>query len=174
MALSHCPQCEHLVSPNATACPGCGHPIAAVKKQTAQTAAGIGCGTVMLVVIGLVAWAINEGGKIEEHEKVHPTCVSDYTKCTNNEDVVKNYKPKNGTYMSVKCRQAAEEVAKYGTPEFSPDTYRVGRSYIDSGTAVLIDNNARFQNGFGASVHVIATCFYDMKQDRAWVTIAPK
>ena len=180
MALIACPQCGHKVSPSATACPSCGHPIAptaAAKKQGAQTAAGIGCGGFMLVVIGLIAWAVHEGGQIQEREKASPTCVSDYTKCSDNKDVIEHHQAKDGISMRVKCKSAAEDVAKYGTPEFPflPfSTYRIGRSYVDSGNAVLIENNAKFKNGFGASENVIATCFYDMKTDQARVAIAPK
>jgi zinc-ribbon domain len=177
MALAACPQCGHMVSPNAAACPACGHPIAAAKKQKAQTAAGIGCGGIMLVIIAFIAWAINEGGKIEEQEKAHPTCVSDYTKCTDNKDVVEHHQAHNGISMRVECETAAEQVAKYGKPDFPflPfSTSRTGRSYIDSGTAILIENDAQFKNGFGASEHVVVTCYYDMKNDQARITISPK
>jgi zinc-ribbon domain len=181
MALIACPQCGHRVSPRAAACPSCGHPIAPPKKHRAQTVAGtiagLGCGTVMLLIIGLIAWAVHEGGQIQEREKANPTCVSDYTKCADNKDVVEHHQSKDRMSMRVKCESAAEDIAKYGKPEFPflPfSTYRVGRSYVDSGNAVLIENNAKFKNGFGASENVIATCFYDMRNDQASVTIAPK
>jgi hypothetical protein len=79
--------------------------------------------------------------------------------------------------MRVKCKEAAKRTARYGTPEFPflPfSSYRVGQSYIDSGTAILIENNVQFKNAFGASENVIATCYYDMKQDQARVEITPK
>jgi hypothetical protein len=177
MALFACPQCGHMVSRKAAACPECGHPIAAAKKKKAQTAAGIGCGGIMLAIIAFIAWAINEGGKIQEREKAHPTCVSDYTKCTDNRDVVEHHQSKDGISMRVECEEAANRAARYATAEFPflPfSSYRVGQSYIDSGTAILIENNAQFKNAFGASENVIATCYYDMKQDQARVEITTK
>jgi zinc ribbon protein len=177
MALSACPQCGHMVSPSAAACPACGHPIAATKKQKAQTVAGIGCGCVMVAVIAFFAWAINEGHNIEDQEKAHPTCVSDYKKCTDNKDVVEHHQSRTGISMTIECKAAAEQAAKYGTPElpfFAFGMYRSGRSYIDSGIAVLVENDAQFKNGFGASEHVIATCFYDLAQNQARVTLIPK
>jgi hypothetical protein len=177
MALSTCPQCGHMVSPKAATCPACGHPIAAAKTQKAQTAVGIGCGGIMLVIVAFIVWAINEGGKIQEQEKAHPTCVSDYTKCADNHDLAEHHQSKDGISMRVECEEAAKRVAKYGTPEFPflPfSTYRVGRSYIDSGTAILVENNAQFKNGFGASENVIAKCIYDLKNDQAEIEISPK
>jgi hypothetical protein len=177
MALIVCPQCQHRVSSDAVVCPSCGHPIAADTKQKAQSAGRFGCGTILLLVVGFIAWAVYEGGQIEEQEKANPTCVSDYTKCSDNKDVVENHHTKSGVSMKVACQVTAEDAAKYGTPKFSflPfGSYYEGRSYIDSGTAILIENGAQFQNGFGAYEHVTATCLYDMKNDKAVVTISPQ
>jgi hypothetical protein len=107
-----------MISPDAVVCPSCGHPIAAAKKQKAQNAVGAGCGGFILLFIGLIAWAIYEGGNIQEEEKAHPTCISDYTKCSDNKDVIEHHQAKDGISMRVKCETAAEDVAKYGTPEF--------------------------------------------------------
>jgi hypothetical protein len=35
-------------------------------------------------------------------------------------------------------------------------------SAAKSGTVTLIENDAQFQNGFGAMVHSTATCTYDL------------
>jgi hypothetical protein len=143
-----------MISPKAPTCPVCGHPIAAAKQQKKQTAAGIGCGGIMLVIIAFVAYAVHEGGKIQEQEKAHPTCVSDYTKCSDNKDAIENHRSKDGISMQVECEHAAKQTARYGTPEFPYlpfGAYYIGRSYIDSGTAVLVENNAQFKNSFGAT-----------------------
>jgi hypothetical protein len=177
MVLSACPQCGHMVSPSAAACPACGHPIAAAKKQKVQRGTGIGCGVLMLVIIAGIAWAIHEGGNIQEREKAHPTCETDYTKCADNKDLVEHHLSKEHNYMGIECTAAGKRAAKYGTPDFpffAFSIYRGGRSFIDSGAAILIEYNAQYKNGFGASEHVIATCFYDLKNDQASVTITPK
>jgi hypothetical protein len=176
MKLVKCKACGHDVSSKAEACPNCGHPIAAARKAKAQTTGGLGCGVIMLAVIGFIAYAINEGSKIEDQEAAHPTCVSDYTKCSDNKDVIEHHNSKDHILMAVMCEEAAKVSARYGTPElpFLPfGTYHNGRSYIDSGTAILIEKNAQFKNGFGAAEHVTATCFYDLKKDEARITISP-
>lgn len=93
MNLSPCVQCGHMVSPKAAACPSCGHPIAAAKKEQAKRNAGMGCGIIMLVIVGGFTWIVHEGGKLVERDKAqeaaNPTCISDYTKCVDNKDSAK-------------------------------------------------------------------------------------
>lgn len=79
--------------------------------------------------------------------------------------------------MSVICKVAAEKVAKYGSPELpmlSFQTYYVGRNYIDSGIATLLEKDAMYQNGFGAKEHVTARCEYSLDDDVAIVTLSER
>jgi hypothetical protein len=75
------------------------------------------------------------------------------------------------------CKSAAESSAKFGTPSFSwPGfgSFYVGRAYVDSGTAILIDSGAQFANGFGAMQNVTAKCYYDLNADLATIEIIPR
>lgn len=42
------------------------------------------------------------------------------------------------------------------------ETFIGGSDYVKKGVAIAIENNAQFQNGFGAMVHAKVTCFYDL------------
>ena len=176
MALVDCPQCGHKISPSAIACPSCGHGIAAGRKKSADANVAVGCGVVSLGVFGFMFWAMSEGGKIQDAEKTNPTCVSDYTKCSDNKEVIERHHSKDGVSLSVECKMKAQDSAKYGAelPWVSFGSYFLGSSYKNTGTAILIENDARFKNAFGAAEAVIAKCFYDLKSDQAAIEIVPK
>lgn len=176
MALTKCPKCQNSISPKAEYCPSCGHPIVAANREIAQKVAGFGCCGIMIGLLGLIIFAAAEGSNIEDQEKAHPTCVSDYTKCKDNADLLNHHESKDGIHLSIKCKEAAEDIAEYGTPEFPwiPfDSYHPGRSYIDGGEAVLIERDAQYKNAFNADVHVTAICHYDLRTDTASVTLVP-
>jgi hypothetical protein len=62
--------------------------------------------------------------------------------------------------------------AKYGNPDWGswlkPDfaTFLEGTDYVTSGTAVAIERDVQFQNGFGAMVHTEVRCIYDLRNKR--------
>lgn len=175
MKLQKCEACGHNVSSQANACPNCGHPIAAAKKAKAGAAGGAGCAVVLLAIAAVIAYAIMEGSNIQKEEAAHPTCVSDYKKCSDNKELIERHESGDHFRLSIECKSAAEKMAKYGAPElpfFSFGSYYAGRSYIDNGTAILIEKNAKFKNGFGATENVTATCFYDLKANAARVTVS--
>jgi hypothetical protein len=158
-------------------CPSCGHPIAGPNFRAARGCAGIGCGTVAVIFGAFFVWAIAEGNKDTEAENAHPTCISDYRLCADNADVINHYRPKNGYSMNAACQSAAESTAKFGTPTFpwlSFGGFYGGRSYIEGGTAILVEDDAKFANGFGAMMNVIVKCSYDLATNRATVEIDPK
>lgn len=170
MALVKCPQCGHEISPNAAACPSCGHPIAEKRRG-----GRLGCLFYLFVIIGGFVLLYNWGKDIEDQEARSPTCVSDYKKCSDNEEVVERHKSKNHVSISVECLFAAKALARFGEPEFpslSFTRYFPGHDYIERGTATLIEDDARFQNGFGAKEHVAVTCSYDLGADTAAVSVA--
>jgi hypothetical protein len=90
-------------------------------------------------------------------------CSSDWTKCSDNAQLVNSYSDWTGVQAA--CQVEAENEAKYGTPKWpwlSFGSFLKGDSYIHSGIAVAIEPNAQFQNGFGAMVHSTVTCKYDL------------
>lgn len=172
-----CPQCGHQISPEARDCPACGHPLAALAASRASRRAGAGCAIVILiVVIGLIA-LIQEGSRLQEEEAKNPTCISDFTLCKDNEELVSHHQSKAHDFIGVECASVAESQATYGSPELSWPRfpwYVRGDSFVHSGVARLIDREARFKNAFVASVAVIATCDYDLRTDIASVTVTPR
>ena len=171
MALRACPQCGHMVSPAAVACPACGHPIA---KSTGN--GGMGCLIVVIIIIVSLSYAVHEGENIESAEKLHPTCVTNYRLCKDNADLVEHHRPVNGIKLSIECKTAAEEAARYGDPDipfFGFGYYYTGHSYIDTGVAVLIEKDAKFKNVFGTPVSSTVVCSYDLTSHRASVNVTP-
>jgi hypothetical protein len=71
--------------------------------------------------------------------------------------------------VQVACRIAAIEAAKYGTPTwpFVPfQSFNEGKTYVESGLAVAIEPDARFQNAGGTMVRSRVTCTYDLRAQR--------
>ncbi|MGH9806371.1 MAG: hypothetical protein ACRD9W_03780 [Terriglobia bacterium] len=102
-------------------------------------------------------------------------CKSDWTKCSDNEDLVNNYS--DWTKVQVECKEEANSEAKYGTPEWPwlPfGSFLKGTDYSTSGIATAIEADAQFQNGFGAMVHSTVTCRYDLRAQKVLdVSILP-
>jgi hypothetical protein len=193
VALIECPECQKSVSDNAAACPHCGHPIAGPpplpppltkmlsredRKARTQRNVGLGCGLFLAVIIAFLFWAVNEGSKIQEAEHANPTCATDYTKCKDNAELVSRYMTKKDKlFITVACSSMAKKIAKYGEPElpfFAFGNYPPGRSFIDSGTATLLEPDAGYKNAFNATEKVLAKCNYDLKNDVASVELIRK
>ena len=67
------------------------------------------------------------------------------------------------------CKFAANDKAKYGDPEWpwlAFSAFLKGGDYVKTGRAVAIEPEAKFKNGFNASVRVRVVCVYDLKSDR--------
>jgi hypothetical protein len=103
-------------------------------------------------------------------------CQLDWTKCSDNEDVVNNYG--KWSEVEVDCKMQAEKQARYGTPVWpwlAFGSFYKGTNYVSSGIAVVIEPDAQFQNGFGAMVHSQVECTYDLGARRAIsVDISPR
>ena len=129
----------------------------------------------MLGFIGFLAWIAHEGQEIIEQKKAqeaaNPTCLSDYRKCSDNKDIVEHHQSKQDLPLGFECKWQAKKSARFGDPEVSFDAFYKGRSNLENGIAILIDNDAKFKNAFGASQKVKATCLYDLKNDVATVKI---
>jgi hypothetical protein len=133
-----------------------------------------------VVVVGLIAVALSYGS--EDAKKaafIGPpaprvtVCKDDWRKCADNSDLINQY----GEISTVKndCRRHADDLAKYGKPEWpwiAFGRYWGGTDYVAKGIARLQEDDAEFQNGFGAMVRSRVTCTYDLaKQQVINVTI---
>jgi len=117
--------------------------------------------------------------KSEDTEKANPTCLSDYTKCRDNEELVDRHritKPGvcfDGCMLVTLCRRATDDASPYGDPELpwlgKFGRYRLGRSFIETGLAELVETDARVPNVFGTKVKKIIRCSVDLRSGRAIV-----
>lgn len=96
-----------------------------------------------------------------------PGCKSDWTKCSDNVEMARNYE--GWTEAEVKCKIAANKLAKYGTPEWPWLAFQnlaSGTDYAEKGEATLIENNAKFQNEYGTMVHTRVGCDYNLRNKK--------
>jgi hypothetical protein len=67
------------------------------------------------------------------------------------------------------CKTEATAKARYGEPEW-PSYYfghfLTGKDFVTSGVAVVVEPDAKFQNGFGAKVDSRVVCRYDLRDKR--------
>jgi hypothetical protein len=182
MALKPCRECSAQVSTEAEVCPHCGvrsptadqpSPVSSTVKQTKNAGRGILslAGFLVIMFIGLAALGISDKRKGLSDS----TCITDWARCANNEELAKNY----NRWWDVRreCKREADARARYKTewPWEAFGTFNVGNSYIASGKALAIEPEAQFQNGFGAMVRSRVTCTYDLREDRVIsVDISPR
>lgn len=107
-----------------------------------------------------------------EHEEA---CKKDYRRCTDNTDFMNNSDAL--IPAQVACQQAAEAKSKYGDPKWpwlAFSNYSEGNE-VKTGRLLIGENNAQFQNGFGAWEHVRVVCEFDLKLKQVIaVDIIPK
>jgi hypothetical protein len=69
-----------------------------------------------------------------------------------------------------RCKDEARRLAKYGEPKFPSlvafGTFLRGDDYIKTGVVTLFEDEAQFQNGFGAMVHSTVKCKYDLNSEK--------
>jgi hypothetical protein len=107
--------------------------------------------------------------------KHNEACKKDFTRCTDNTDFINN---SNALITAqVACKQAAEAKSKFGDPKWpwlSFSNYSAGNE-VKTGRLLIGENNAQFQNAFGAWEHVRVVCEYDLKAEQVIsVDIIPK
>ena len=183
MPLMKCPACGREVSTQAVACPNCAHPVATSRsfgssKPDPRSLKQIAAIVIILLIIGVIAAANNEkqtsnqatDGSSTKPAKL-PTeadlCHSDWTKCSDGEQLVNHYS--DWSKVQVDCKYAANDRAKYGDPVwpwFPFGSFYKGNNYITSGIAIAVEPDAEFSNGFGAKVHSRVTCTYDLRAKR--------
>jgi hypothetical protein len=166
MAMMKCRECGGPVSSEAETCPHCG-----VKNPTEEPS---GCFKYAIYAMGFVILAgiisAFSGSKESKESKDSPssppvpTCKTDWKLCSDNSDLVNNWRDWVG--VQIACKMAAEESAKYGEPKFPWPyyfgTYKKGKTYVEQGVALVVEPDAQFMNGFGAMVHSRVECLYNL------------
>lgn len=161
MALIKCKECGNEVSTEAKTCPKCGARV----RPSSGCLPALGYFAGGSVALVFVIYAIGSFfGPVPQGSGPHGTgCRTDWTKCADNSDLANNFEGWSG--IGASCQIAAENQARYGTPKWPMlpfGTFIGGSDYVKKGVAIAIENNAQFQNGFGAMVHAKVTCFYDL------------
>jgi hypothetical protein len=146
-------------------------PLPATPRKKASNAAVWVIGIVsVLAIIGHIGVKSDEAA-----EQAAPSCKSNFTKCANIREMANNYK--DWGLGEIECKWAADKAAKYGTPEWSWMTFTKFGNGNDpvTGSATLIDDDVKFQNGFGAMVHSEVHCEYDFRAKKVInVSIQPR
>jgi hypothetical protein len=101
--------------------------------------------------------------------KTSASCKEAWRLCADNAEIANNYDGWIRAQNS--CQDAAEKMAKYGTPQWPHswipnfNFFHKGSDYKETGRAVLIEDDAQFQNAFGAMVHSTVTCTYNLDSE---------
>jgi hypothetical protein len=164
MPLIKCPACEREISTQAQSCPHCGHPLVKSDAKKSQNA-GVGC-LIMLLIVGTIIYLSNrnETTTTPKETTQEELCRSDWTKCTDNAQLVNNYA--GWSQVESDCKEAANNEAQYGNPDWPWIPFGMfykGKEYVISGIAIAVEPDAQFSNGFGAMVHSRVTCTYDLR-----------
>ena len=99
-------------------------------------------------------------------------CKSDWTACATTEMLIENYS--GISQIRSKCERATGMVAKWDYQfVYSPayTSYYNSESDLKEGKLRLIDNDVKFQNGFGAWRKLAVVCYYDLKQQNAYLVM---
>lgn len=99
---------------------------------------------------------------------VTPSCKNNWMYCQDNEDMVENYFPLQGKAVA-DCEWEAKKLANFGSPQFnwlSFQGYARGDDYKKLGKALLIDDDVKFQNGFGAYQRTKIYCVYNLRTSK--------
>jgi len=95
-------------------------------------------------------------------------CVNSYTACSDNADMVNNYRKMFDAKWA--CRREIDDRAKYGTPEWSWITFGQfykGNDYPKTGLVKIIDDDVKIPNAFGAKARSTVVCWYDFVSGKA-------
>ncbi|ADH91576.1 hypothetical protein Snov_4311 [Ancylobacter novellus DSM 506] len=91
-------------------------------------------------------------------------CRKDYKSCASQEQLVDIYE--GMTQAQTSCKRAARKLARFGDadiPFFAFGTYFPYEGSAKSGKISLIEEDARFQNVYGAMQRVKLKCYYDLE-----------
>jgi hypothetical protein len=128
--------------------------------------------TAISLVLGLALFTAVIAAFAAPHETAAPpattpaepaatvSCKKDWTQCNGVPDLAKNWK--GFTSARRNCQSAAEEQAKYDTKwPWTAFKYYVGE--IKDGQLTFVDDEVKYQNGFGAWARVEVHCKYDLQ-----------
>jgi hypothetical protein len=126
-------------------------------------------------IIGFIIFAFLFTGmmlveKDRVREQANPTCISDWSKCKDNSDLARNWS--GFAEVQVDCKYATNDRAKYDTPQYTSgypgyfSSFRSGNSAIETGKMLVIDNDVKMQNGFGAWARTKVYCEYDLRNKK--------
>lgn len=118
----------------------------------------ISAGVIFAIIILFIAMSSDQPKTPQQ-----ANCASDWHKCSDNAEIANNYR--DWSLAQVRCKRVATEQAKYGTPQWPTlyfGSFKGGSDFLKTGTAILIEPDAQFQNGFGAMVHSRVVCTYDL------------
>jgi hypothetical protein len=108
---------------------------------------------------------------VQSAKTAEPSCETDWHLCSDNSDLINNYKGDDLRHAGYECMSEANKLAKYGDPKWSWNPYKFsvfykGDDYVKTGILRIVDKEVQFQNGFGAWVHVRVECEYDMNNTK--------
>jgi hypothetical protein len=117
-----------------------------------------------------------EDKRIEAANKACASNYDDWKTCGDNAGVMKT---KAYGEIAVACRNAADARARFGTPVWpSWGPFQGGPIFGDSalktGIITVREDDATFQNQYGAMAHVVVLCSYNFNNQTAEVTIMEK
>src|SRR6476660_985664 len=96
-----------------------------------------------------------------DFEQEHPTCATNWKACGDNSDLVANSPV--WTRTQIACRRAANESARYGAPKWGWAVFSKflrGDDYPRTGRFTAVDEDVRFQNGFGVYGRTRVVCVF--------------
>ncbi|WP_395495816.1 hypothetical protein [Acetobacter sp. KSO5] len=139
--------------------------------RTAISALAISIGICGASLVHAEPSAVDPAGDASSSGQNSATCSEDWKACKDNADLMNNYS--KAIDARVTCQMEAEQGAKFGTPVFpsvwsggSFHSFLNGSDYPKKGYAILIENNAQFQNQYGAMVHSTVFCKYNFKSGK--------
>lgn len=98
---------------------------------------------------------------------VTPSCKNNWMYCQDNEDMVENYFPLYKAQSA--CEWETKKLANFGSPQFNWGAfggYAKGDDYKKLGKVLLIDDDVKFQNGFGAYQRTKIYCVYNLRTSK--------
>jgi len=163
MALKQCKKCGEQVKRTAKKCPHCGvsNPTLTAQDSLRNWLSLVLAGVVIAVYFSFAG----DGGEGSREKSANSNnCVSDWRKCNNTSELVENND--QITMAQQRCETAADRQANYGEPEFpfiAFSSYLPDEEAFEKGKVTLLEDQAKFENQYGAMTKVEARCVYDLK-----------
>ena len=126
--------------------------------------------TYPLIIILFIIFILLTSGttEVNREEKANRTgCEYFWEQCKDNTEFM-NVNQSILTRIQVDCKFEANDLAKFGTPEWPwvPfGSYYNDDSIKNDATITLVESDVKFSNGFGAMVKSEVYCTYDLKND---------